>query len=60
MVEQTPQLPERRSSSRRTVRVVELDMTRVVGGNPVKDLSWYDNEWGFTSRERRCSAGPPL
>jgi hypothetical protein len=40
MVEQTPQLPERRSPSRRTIRIVELDMTRVVGGNLVKDMSW--------------------
>jgi glyceraldehyde 3-phosphate dehydrogenase len=25
-------------------------MTRVVGGNLVKVMSWYDNEWGFTSQ----------
>jgi glyceraldehyde 3-phosphate dehydrogenase len=30
--------------------VVQLDMTRVVGGNLVKVMSWYDNEWGFTSQ----------
>jgi glyceraldehyde 3-phosphate dehydrogenase len=30
--------------------IVQLDMTRVVGGNVVKVMSWYDNEWGFTSQ----------
>jgi glyceraldehyde 3-phosphate dehydrogenase len=30
--------------------IVQLDMTRVVGGNLVKVMSWYDNEWGFTSQ----------
>jgi glyceraldehyde 3-phosphate dehydrogenase len=25
-------------------------MTRVVGGNLVKVMSWYDNEWGFTNQ----------
>jgi len=24
--------------------------TRVVGGNLVKILSWYDNEWGYSCR----------
>jgi glyceraldehyde 3-phosphate dehydrogenase len=26
------------------------DMTSVVGGNTVKVLAWYDNEWGYTER----------
>ncbi len=26
------------------------DMTNVVGGNTVKVLAWYDNEWGYSSR----------
>lgn len=30
--------------------VVDLSMTRVVDGDLVKVLSWYDNEWGFTSQ----------
>jgi glyceraldehyde 3-phosphate dehydrogenase len=30
--------------------IVQLDMTRVVGGDLVKVMSWYDNEWGFTSQ----------
>jgi glyceraldehyde 3-phosphate dehydrogenase len=25
-------------------------MTRVVDGNLVKIMAWYDNEWGFTSQ----------
>jgi len=27
-----------------------LDQTRVVGGTLVRVMSWYDNEWGFSSR----------
>jgi glyceraldehyde 3-phosphate dehydrogenase len=30
--------------------IVQLDMTRVVGGNLVKVMSWYDNEWGSPAR----------
>ena len=30
--------------------VVDLDMTRVVGGDLVKIMAWYDNEWGFTNQ----------
>jgi glyceraldehyde 3-phosphate dehydrogenase len=30
--------------------IVQLDLTRVVGGNLVKVMSWYDNEWGFTKQ----------
>lgn len=30
--------------------VVDLDMTRVVDGDLVKVLAWYDNEWGYTQR----------
>jgi len=29
--------------------IVDLSFTRVVGGNLVKVLSWYDNEMGYTS-----------
>lgn len=28
--------------------VVDAEMTRVVGGNLVKVMSWYDNEWGYS------------
>ncbi len=30
--------------------VVDLGMTRVVDGDLVKVLAWYDNEWGYTQR----------
>jgi glyceraldehyde 3-phosphate dehydrogenase (phosphorylating) len=30
--------------------IVQLDLTRVVGGNLVKVMSWYDNEWEFTNQ----------
>jgi len=30
--------------------VVDLDLTRVVDGDLVKILAWYDNEWGYTQR----------
>ncbi|MEI6627395.1 MAG: type I glyceraldehyde-3-phosphate dehydrogenase [bacterium] len=30
--------------------VVDLKFTRVVGGNLVKVLAWYDNEWGYSNR----------
>ncbi len=30
--------------------IVDLDMTRVVDGNLVKVLAWYDNEWGYSNR----------
>lgn len=29
---------------------VDLDMTRVVDGDLVKIMAWYDNEWGFTNQ----------
>ncbi|MEX0587406.1 MAG: type I glyceraldehyde-3-phosphate dehydrogenase, partial [Patescibacteria group bacterium] len=28
--------------------VVDISMTRVVDGDLVKVLSWYDNEWGYS------------
>lgn len=30
--------------------VVDLEMTRVVDGDMVKILAWYDNEWGYSMR----------
>lgn len=30
--------------------IVDLSLTRVVGGNLVKIFGWYDNEWGYTNR----------
>lgn len=30
--------------------IVDLQMTKVLDGNFVKTVSWYDNEWGYSSR----------
>ena len=30
--------------------IVDLAMTKVIDGDFVKVLAWYDNEWGYTSR----------
>lgn len=30
--------------------IVDADYTKVIGGNLVKILSWYDNEWGYSCR----------
>lgn len=30
--------------------IVDLGLTRVVGGDFVKVVAWYDNEWGYSNR----------
>jgi glyceraldehyde 3-phosphate dehydrogenase len=30
--------------------VVDLDLTKVVDGDLVKVMSWYDNEWGYANQ----------
>ncbi|HYF05890.1 MAG TPA: type I glyceraldehyde-3-phosphate dehydrogenase [Patescibacteria group bacterium] len=30
--------------------IVDLSLTNVVGGNMVKVIAWYDNEWGYSNR----------
>ncbi len=30
--------------------IVDLSLTQVVGGNMVKVIAWYDNEYGYTNR----------
>ncbi len=30
--------------------IVDLSLTQVVGGNMVKVIAWYDNEWGYANR----------
>jgi glyceraldehyde 3-phosphate dehydrogenase len=32
--------------------IVDAAVTKVIGGRMVKVLSWYDNEWGYSSRLR--------
>jgi glyceraldehyde 3-phosphate dehydrogenase len=29
---------------------VDFEMTKVLGGNLAKVVSWYDNEWGYSCR----------
>jgi len=30
--------------------IFQLDETKVIGGNMLRILTWYDNEWGFSNR----------
>lgn len=30
--------------------IIDAGLTKVLGGNLVKVLSWYDNEWGYSNR----------
>ena len=30
--------------------IVDAELTKVLGGNLVKVVAWYDNEWGYSSR----------
>ncbi|MBS1250555.1 MAG: Glyceraldehyde-3-phosphate dehydrogenase [Chloroflexi bacterium] len=30
--------------------VIDADLTNVIGGNMVKIVTWYDNEWGYATR----------
>ncbi|SCZ56164.1 Glyceraldehyde 3-phosphate dehydrogenase, C-terminal domain [Thiohalomonas denitrificans] len=36
--------------------IVDLRMTRVVDGDLVKVLAWYDNEWGYAGQMVREAA----
>ncbi|MGH7501339.1 MAG: type I glyceraldehyde-3-phosphate dehydrogenase [Longimicrobiales bacterium] len=33
--------------------IVDLDLTKVVGGDLLKVMSWYDNEWGYANQMLR-------
>ena len=30
--------------------IIASDLVQVIGGNMIKIMSWYDNEWGYSSR----------
>ena len=36
--------------------IIDLEMTQVVDGDLVKIMSWYDNEWGYSSQMVREAA----
>jgi glyceraldehyde 3-phosphate dehydrogenase len=36
--------------------IVDAEMTKVMGGNMVKVLAWYDNEWGYSCRTADLAA----
>ena len=36
--------------------IVDSDLTNVMGGNMVKVVSWYDNEWGYSCRTADMAA----
>ncbi|MAG60056.1 type I glyceraldehyde-3-phosphate dehydrogenase [Candidatus Woesebacteria bacterium] len=48
--------------SRSESAIVDLNFTRVVGGDLVKVMAWYDNEWGYSNRliEQAISVGKQL
>lgn len=35
--------------------IVDLELTRVIDGDLVKIMSWYDNEWGYVSQMLRAA-----
>jgi glyceraldehyde 3-phosphate dehydrogenase len=35
--------------------IVDLSMTKVVDGDLVKVMNWYDNEWGYTRSSFKTS-----
>ena len=36
--------------------IIDLPLTDVVGGNMIKIVAWYDNEWGYSNRLVELSA----
>lgn len=42
--------------------IIDLKLTAVVGGNMLKVVAWYDNEWGYSNRlvEMTADAGKHL
>jgi len=40
--------------------IIDREMTQVVGGNLLKIMSWYDNEWGYASQMVRLATSMAL
>ena len=40
----------RTSSAIRARPIVDLELTKVIDGDLVKVMSWYDNEWGYANQ----------
>lgn len=38
--------------------IVDLALTQVIGGDLVKVVAWYDNEWGYCNRLVEVAVGP--
>jgi glyceraldehyde 3-phosphate dehydrogenase len=36
--------------------IIDLELTQVIDGDLVKIMSWYDNEWGYSSQLVREAA----
>ena len=36
--------------------IIDAQMTKVIGGNMVKIVTWYDNEWGYSVRTTDLAA----
>lgn len=36
--------------------IIDADLTNVIGGNMVKVITWYDNEWGYSCRTADIAA----
>ncbi len=36
--------------------IIDADLTTVMGGNFVKVVTWYDNEWGYSCRTSDLAA----
>jgi len=38
------------SPPKKPAAIADLSLTKVVDGDLLKVLAWYDNEWGFTNQ----------
>ncbi len=36
--------------------IIDADLTNVIGGNMIKVVTWYDNEWGYAARTTDLAA----